>query len=257
MTLPLNPPSANAIGADANAAVLVKDLVIANHILYDTGVLDAYGHVSARDPANSERFLLSRSMAPSLVGARDIIEYDLNGEPVHDSSMRSYVERFIHSEVYRARPDVLAIVHSHSVSVLPFAISSVDLRPVFHMAGFLKRVSRFEIRAVAGDGSNLLVDDSEKGRYLANVLSDNCVSLMRGHGMVVVGGDLREVVYRSVYAEINARVQMQTAMLGGQTEFLSDAEAASADRTAAQQYERSWALWKENAERVRENYPRA
>lgn len=224
---------------------LIEELVIANHILYDNNVLDAYGHVSARNPDSPHCFFLARSMAPALVTASDIIQYDLEGTPTPDDSRPSYVERFIHSEIYRARPDVTAIVHSHSVAVLPFAISNVDLKPVFHMAGFLKGASRFEIRAVAGDDSNLLVSDPGKGRYLATVLANSCVSLMRGHGMVVVGRSLREAVYRSVYTEVNARIQTQAAILGGETQFLTDAEADSADRTSAQQYERSWALWKQ------------
>ena len=239
---PVHPPT-----SESEMHQLIGDLVSANHILYNTQVLDAFGHISARDPDHADRFLLARSMAPALVGAADIVTYDLDGNALGGDTRRGYVERYIHSEIYRARPDVMAIVHSHCASVLPFACSSVPLRPVFHMAGFLKRISRFEIREVAGDATDMLVRDAEIGRYLAQGLSANCVSLMRGHGMVVVGRTIQEAVYRSVYTEANERVQMQGATLGAGMQFLSDNEADAADHTASGQYGRSWDLWKAQA----------
>src|SRR5437867_42002 len=118
---------------------VLQDLVDANHILFNEGVVDAFGHVSVRHQERPDRFLLSRSMAPGLVGPEDIIEFDLNGRSLDSAGRPAYLERFIHAAVYRARPDVMAVVHSHSPSVVPFSVvKSVTLRPVCHMSGFLR-----------------------------------------------------------------------------------------------------------------------
>ncbi|AJW97246.1 hypothetical protein BM43_4059 [Burkholderia gladioli] len=145
-------------------------LVTANHILADQGVVDGFGHVSVRHPERNGLFLLSRSMAPARVTRGDIILHDDNGEPVDADSRAVYVERFLHAETYRRRPDVTAVAHSHSPSVIPFSISSVKLRPCFHMASFLNDSSRFEIREHFGRDTNLLISDSRKGRYMAQAL---------------------------------------------------------------------------------------
>ena len=223
---------------------LIADLVLANHILFDQGVVDGFGHVSVRDDRNPERFLLSRSMAPALVNAADIVEYDLNSNPVDPNAPRSYVERFIHGEIYRSRPDVMAVVHNHSPSVIPFGVSAAGLRPVYHMAGFLREIQKFDIRAAAGRMTDMLIRDASLGQSLASTLGASPVVLMRGHGATVVGASLKEAVYRSVYTEINARLQMQAMALGSQVEYLSFEEGELAERANSAQYDRPWELWK-------------
>jgi HCOMODA/2-hydroxy-3-carboxy-muconic semialdehyde decarboxylase len=232
---------------DSKLEKVIADLVTANHILFDQNVVDSFGHVSVRHPEKDGHFLLSRSMAPAQVGARDIIDHEEDGTPVDAGGRSVYLERFIHAEIYRARPDVVAIVHSHSAAVIPFSISSTPLRPAFHMASFLSRVSRFEMRDQFGDETDLLVRDTEKGRYLAQALGNACVALLRGHGSVVVGRDIREAVYRAVYTEVNARIQTQAIALGGGAEYLTDAESDAATLANATQFERCWNLWSEQA----------
>src|SRR6476620_7487338 len=163
---------------------LVDDLVIANHILYNEGVLDGFGQISVRDPERADRFHLARSLAPAVVTRDDVMEHGLDGEPIDPRGRRPYLERFIHSEIFRARPDVHAIVHSHSPNVVPFGIvPEAKLRPIWHMSGFLgERVPVFEIRDVAGDATDLLIRSNALGVSLAQSLGDLPVVLMRGHG---------------------------------------------------------------------------
>ena len=224
----------------------VEDLVAANRILAMHGVLDAYGHVSARCPGDPARFLLSRSLAPSLVTAADIQEYGADSEPVGDDR-KPYLERFIHGEIYRTRPDVMAIVHSHSDSVIPFGISRTALRPVYHMASFLwSGVPVFDIRR-AREENDLLIRDHALGKALARSLGKcNCV-LMRGHGMTVVGANVPEVVFRTIYTEANAKLQMGAMGLDGPLTFLSDEEGRRATESNRPTIERPWDLWKKQA----------
>ena len=226
----------------------IKQLVTANHIVADQGVVDGFGHVSVRHPERSDRFLLSRSMAPSRVGPEDIIEHDENGAPLDAGGRAVYVERFIHAETYRSRPDVMAVVHSHSPSVIPFSISSMKLRPCYHMASFLNDTARFEIRERFGRDTDLLISDADKGRYLARALGNASVVLLRGHGSVTVGRDLQEAVFRAVYLELNARIQTNAVALGGEIEFLTDEEARAGTEANAAQTARPWALWSEQAQ---------
>jgi HCOMODA/2-hydroxy-3-carboxy-muconic semialdehyde decarboxylase len=167
--------------ADINPA-LVEDLVDANHILYHLGVVDGFGHVSARDPSDASRFLISRSMAPALVTAADLMAIRLDGSPVSDNAPTPYLERFIHGEIYRARPDVVAIVHSHSAAVIPFSIvPGATLMPVSHMGGFIgEGAPVFEIRNTAGANSDMLVRTPELGVALAKSLGARNIVLMRG-----------------------------------------------------------------------------
>jgi HCOMODA/2-hydroxy-3-carboxy-muconic semialdehyde decarboxylase len=232
----------------------IQDLVLANHILYDQGVVDAFGHVSVRVSGASDRFLMARSMAPSLVKAEDIVIYDLDCNGLNAAGRTSYLERFIHGEIYRVRPDVGAIVHSHSLSLLPFTIARALLRPVYHMCAFLDRTSRFEIREEFGTATDMLIGNASKGRSLAHALGSSTVVLLRGHGSVAVAGTLQEAVYRAVYTEINARVQLQANALEGPLDFLTHEEAAAAERTNATQQGRCWALW---AEQVRQRHLRS
>jgi len=225
-------------------ADLIRDLVAANHILFREGVVDGFGHVSARDDRNPERFHLSRSIAPGTVAARDIMEFDLAGEPVEPRGRRPYLERYIHSEIYRLRPDVKAVVHSHSPSVIPYGVTGTPLRPIFHLSGFLGSATPiFEIRDAGGPATDMLVRDRRLGAALAKALGGAAFALMRGHGSVAVGATVRQVVYRAIYAEVNARLQSEALRLGEVT-FLNDAEAANAMATNDRVIDRPWELWK-------------
>ena len=234
----------------ASTASLVDDLVTANRILADQGVLDAFGHVSVRHGANPDRFLLARNMAPAQVTADDILTFSHDGVTVDAPQARPYLERFIHGSIYRARPDVMAVVHSHSPAIVPFSVSRrTRLRPVCHMSGFLGGgVPLFEIRDVAGPASDLLVRDARLGDALAQTLGEASFVLMRGHGCTVVAPSLKLAVYRAVYAEINARLQTQALALGD-PEYLTDAEAQAAESSVEGQVDRPWNVWKQAAER--------
>jgi len=226
---------------------LIDDLVSANHILFKEGVVDGFGHVSVRDAKNPERFLLSRSLAPGQVRARDIMEFGMDGEPLKARGRKPYLERTIHSEIYRARPDVMAVVHNHSPALIPFGITGTPLRPVFHMSGFLGSATPiFEIREAGGPATDMLIRDRKLGAALARALGAAPFALMRGHGSVAVGATLKQVVYRAIYAEVNARLQSEALRLGA-INFLNDAEAANAARTIDSVIDRPWDLWLANA----------
>jgi ribulose-5-phosphate 4-epimerase/fuculose-1-phosphate aldolase len=227
------------------AADVMSDLVAGNHILTQEGILDGYGHISVRHPRNPARFLLARSVAPELVTAADIVEYGLDGGPIDAKGRTSYKERFIHSEVYRARPDVNAIVHCHTPSLIPFADSSVPLRPMYHQSAFLAAgVPVFEIRQAAGM-TNMLIETPALGRALAKVLADKPALLMRGHGAVVTADTIPTVVGRSIYLDLNARIQAQAIALGGKITYIDPEEARK--YAASDNYSRAWELWKRKA----------
>jgi ribulose-5-phosphate 4-epimerase/fuculose-1-phosphate aldolase len=231
---------------------LIDDLVVANHILFNEGVVDGFGHVSVRHDRMPERFLLARSMAPGLVTAADIMQFDADGEPIDAAGRTPYLERFIHSEIYQLRPDVVAVVHSHSPAVIPFGVVARKLLPVFHMGSFLGAgVPVFEIREVGGAATDMLVRNPALGAALARSLGNSAVGLLRGHGNVVVGGSIREVVFRAVYTEVNARLAAEALRLGaGEAVFLNEAEAAAATATNQAQIGRAWDLWKARALKV-------
>jgi ribulose-5-phosphate 4-epimerase/fuculose-1-phosphate aldolase len=222
---------------------LVEKLAMANRILFDQGVVDGFGHISVRHDKSPDHFLLSCNRAPGLVRPEDILSYDLNGDLATPSDKRSYLERFIHSEIYRLRPDVVSVVHSHSPSVIPFGVTGQRLRPVFHMSGFLgSGSSLFEIRD-AGGNTDMLIRDSGLGKALAQSLGQhNCV-LMRGHGSTTVAPSVELAVYRAIYAEVNAKLQLQAALLGP-INFLTEEEAALAAATTEGQVVRAWDLWR-------------
>lgn len=224
--------------------VQTEDLVAANRILVRQGVLDAFGHVSVRTASGAETFWLSRNLAPGSVTVTDLLEHDLDGDTV--DARAPYLERFIHAEIYRRRPDVMAVVHSHSPAVVPFSIVGVPLRPVVHVAGFLAHGATpvFEIADVVGDGSDLLITSSSLGAALADTLGESTVALMRGHGSVVVGQSLPEAVFRAVYTEVNARTQAAALALG-EPRYLTRAEAFAADQTVSTQAKRAWDIWRE------------
>jgi len=226
------------------ASTLLDDLVAANHILAQQGILDGYGHVSVRSDGARGRYLLSRSQAPALVTAGDIQQYDLDSNPVDPAARPSFIERFIHGEIYRARSDVQAVVHSHTPSLIPFGVTGTPLRPLYHMTAFVgEGVPVFEIRKARGsDGKMLmLVHNSALGRALADTLGAKPAALMRGHGAVIVGSSLPHVVGRSVYLAINATLQAQAVALGGSVNYLDPAEARE---EIPDNYQRAWELWK-------------
>ncbi|GGF11404.1 class II aldolase [Aliidongia dinghuensis] len=231
-------------------AATIEELVAANHILFHEGVVDGFGHVSARHPGRADRFLLARSMAPAQVQAADILEFDLGGTLVDPNGPRPYLERFIHGEIYRARPDVMAVVHSHSPAVVPFGVvPEAPLRPICHMSGFLaEAVPVFEIRDTAGPATDMLIRTPALGVALAERLGPAAVVLMRGHGSTVVGNTIRQAVFRAVYTEVNARLQADALRLGPPV-FLTAEEAAAASATNDGQIDRAWNLWREAAAR--------
>ena len=227
--------------AAADRALLDK-LVLANRILYRYGVVDGFGHASVRHDQSVDHFLLARNRAPALVRREDIVTFDLDGVALDAAGRRVYLERFIHGEIYRARPDVQAVVHSHSPNVIPFGVTGTPLQPVFHMSGFLAEGSAlFEIRDVAGD-TDMLISNAGLGVALAAALGSRSTVLMRGHGSTVVGGSIEQAVYRALYAEINARLQTQARQLGEVT-YLNANEAAKAAAINDTQLPRVWELW--------------
>jgi ribulose-5-phosphate 4-epimerase/fuculose-1-phosphate aldolase len=233
-------------------AALIEDLVAANRILAGHGVLDGFGHVSARHPERPDRYLLSRSLAPELVTADDVMEFDLDSTAMAGDSRRPYLERFIHGEVYRARPEVHAVVHSHSPSVIPFAASSVKLRPIYHMGSFLSGGAPvFDIRTHFGC-TDMLVRNRAQGVALAVELGREAVVLMRGHGFVAVAESVPVAVYRAIYTEMNAAAQQKAIALGGAVTYLEVDEAARSDETSRGVSGRPWELWKRRALRPEE-----
>jgi ribulose-5-phosphate 4-epimerase/fuculose-1-phosphate aldolase len=231
-------------------AAIRRDLVTANQILAHQGVVDGFGHVSARHPDRPEYFLLSRRMPPEMVSDDDLLEFDEESQLVSPGDPPIFLERFIHGEIYRIRPDVQAVVHSHSDAIIPLGVTSTPLRAVFHMGAFLGTSTPvFEIRDACGDGSNMLVCDHALGRALAEKLGRGSAILMRGHGSTVVGPSLRHAVVQAVYAEINARLQSQ-AMLLGPVNYLTEGETRAAAATNAGQLGRAWDLWATQARRA-------
>ena len=238
------PPAPPAPAAGAPPAT-IEDVVSANRILAHENVVDGFGHVSARNPQDPNRYWLARSMAPALVTAPDILTYDLDSNALDANGRTSYAERFIHGAIYKARPDVKAIVHAHTPSVIPFGISAVRLQPVFHMSAFLGAgVPVFEIRDTGGSATDMLVKTQPLGDALARTLGAANVALMRGHGMVAVAGSIPEAVFRAYYTGQDAQLQADALRLGGSPAYLSADEARSATQTQAGLVQRAWDLWK-------------
>jgi HCOMODA/2-hydroxy-3-carboxy-muconic semialdehyde decarboxylase len=197
-----------------------------------------------RHPDNPNRYFLSRSRAPELVTPDDFIEYDLDSNPIKEPVFSQYSERVIHGEIYKARPDVMSVVHSHSPGVIPFTVTQVPLRPMFHNAAFLARgVPVWEIRKDFGE-TDMLVRDPSRGKSLAQALGDKPVVLMRGHGDVAVGPTVKMAVFRAYYTDVNARLQSQAITLGGDINFLTPGEGAKADEINFVVLDRIWNLWK-------------
>lgn len=230
--------------AGAAPAATIEELVLANRILDNRGVLDAYGHVSIRHPANPNRYLMARAIAPGIVTAADIMEFDLDSNPVDRRGRSMFIERFIHGEVYKVRPDVNAVIHTHSIGVIPFSVTQTPLRPVIHNASFLYAgVPVWEIRETGGAANNMLVRTPALGQSLAASLGDKPVALMRGHGNVVVGPNLKLTTARAVFTDENARMQAVALSLGGPVNYISAEEGAVRDKNPGDPA-RSWELWK-------------
>ena len=224
---------------------VLDDLVAANRILAGLNVLDGFGHVSVRHPDRLDRFLLSRSLAPELVTRDDIQSYDLDSNVQEGATRASYLERFIHGKIYARRQDIVAVVHSHAATVVPFAASSVPLRPIYHMSAFLGTGAPvFEMREKFGM-TDMLVRNNAQGEALAEKLESKSTVLMRGHGFCTVGGSIAEAVFRAYYALLNAELQHRAITLGGSVTYLSDEEAMKYDETNRSVIERPWTLWKQ------------
>ena len=224
---------------------IIEDLVIASRVCVEHGVIDAYGHVSARNPDNPNTYFISRDLAPEFITESDILEMDMDSTPVRKDSPKSYNERFIHSEIYKARPDVMSIVHNHSHSVVPFSCTTCVLRPIFHMSAFIGLgVPNWDIRD-AQQGTDMLVRNSFLGKSLADKLGPHPAALMRGHGSVVVGEKIQVAVGRTIYLDQNAKMQYQAMMMAGspmEVIYMDDEEVAA--NVKWQEYYRSWDLWK-------------
>jgi HCOMODA/2-hydroxy-3-carboxy-muconic semialdehyde decarboxylase len=231
--------SAPPAGPDAK---LLEDLVAANRVLADQEILDGYGAVSVRHNRVANRFLMSRSLAAELVTPADILEYDFNGEPIDPAGRTSTPERYIHSEIYKVRPDVHCIIHCHTPSLIPFGVTRVPLRPLYHMSYFIAQgIPVFEIRDVAGM-TDTFVREPRLGKALAEVLGDKPAVLQRGHGAVVVGDSIIAAVGRSVFLDINARLQTEAMAMGAPVTYLDPEEARRRD--APNVYDRAWEVWK-------------
>jgi HCOMODA/2-hydroxy-3-carboxy-muconic semialdehyde decarboxylase len=236
---------AQSPGQPANVPpTLLEDIAVGSRILAEFGVVDAFGHVSARDPNNPAHFLMSRSLAPALVTADDIMEFDLDGNAVDARGRPVFLERFIHAEIYKARPDVMSVVHTHSPGVIPFSVSKTPLRPLFHNAAFLATGAPVWDIAREFGATDMLVRDNGIGKSLARTLGDKAVVLMRGHGDVTVGPDVKVAVFRAYYTDVDARLQTQAIGLGSEITYLSAEEGAKADTINLAVIERVWNLWK-------------
>jgi ribulose-5-phosphate 4-epimerase/fuculose-1-phosphate aldolase len=236
-------------------AQALEELVTANRILAREGVVDSFGHVSIRHPERPDRYILSRARAPECIEVEDLMEFNADGTSVEAAGRQPYAERYIHGAVYEARPEVQAVVHHHSPSVIPFSITAVQISPVMHMcAGIGQHVPTWDSRTRFGD-TNLLVTNAEMARDLAAALGDRPVALMRGHGAVVAGASLREVVFNSIYLQLNADLQMKAGALG-EPMFLSDGEVAAVLRTRSSfTFERAWEGWCHRAGRPYDTRP--
>jgi ribulose-5-phosphate 4-epimerase/fuculose-1-phosphate aldolase len=225
---------------------LIDELVVGNRILSQEKIVDAFGHISVRHDKEPDRFLMSGHRAPGLVTAENILVHDFDGNAADAGTARLYGERFIHGEIYRSRSDVTAIVHCHAPQLIPFGATRSALKPLYHMSGFLGRgVPIFEIRDAAGM-SDMLIRNGELGRALAASLADKPMVLMRGHGATMVGRSIPQVVYRAIYAALNAALQIE-AMRLGEPIFLAREEAQKAEETNDKALDRAWALWKRQA----------
>jgi len=222
---------------------VIEDLAAASRILVDQGVFDAAGHVSMRHPERPERFLMSRSLAPQLVTADDIMEFTLDCAPC-DDDRKPFIERFLHGGIYSKRADVMAIAHGHSAAVIPFGLVSTPMRATYHNAAFLAAgVPVFDIRTRFG-ATDIVISNADRAAALAEALGDKHVLLLRAHGFVAVAPNIESAVFRAIFTEVSARVQLQAAVLGGDIAALDAEEGRQADVINLATVGRSWELWK-------------
>jgi HCOMODA/2-hydroxy-3-carboxy-muconic semialdehyde decarboxylase len=222
----------------------LEDLAAASRILVDQGVFDAAGHVSMRHPGHAERFLMSRSLAPALTQADDIMEFDLDCNPCEDKGRNGFLERYLHGEIYSQRPVVMAVAHSHSPAVIAFGLTSTPMRAMYHNAAFLAGgVPVFDIRERFG-ATDIVISTAAKGAALAATLADKPVALLRAHGMVTVGPTLPVAIFRAIFTVTSASIQHQATALGGPIAALDAEEGRIADVVNVQTVGRSWDLWK-------------
>ena len=246
-----------------NAAVtssldqIKTDTALGNRILANEGVLDAFGHVSMRHPTNPNRYFLSRSRSPELVEPDDVLEYDLDSNPIKKTDQRLYAERVIHGEIYKARPDVMAVVHHHAAAVMPFCISGVELQPVMHLGAIIgQKVPMWDQYDEFGD-TNLLLVKPEEGASLARSLGDAPLVLMKGHGATVVGSSIQELVFRAIYSCRNAEYQYMAKMLGGITTLRpGEVEKASQINAMPTATFRTWEYWQVRLDKSGGGLPR-
>ncbi len=227
---------------------VISELVIANRILAREGVVDAFGHISARHPRRPDRYLMSRSRAPELVTAEDLMEFELDGTPVDPRGRQPYAERPIHSGLYEARPDVHSVIHNHSYAVIPFSVTRAQLRPMIHVAAPMgASVPVWDIRDKFGDGEMLVVTQ-DQGRDLARAVGQGSVALMRGHGCVVAAQAIKLAVMTAVYTQVNARLQMDALRLG-EPKYLTQSEIETMTRRQQTPLasERAWEYWRQRA----------
>ncbi len=224
---------------------LLEDLVASYRVLAHYDIIDGYGHVSVRSDRDPNRYFISRSLAPELVTEDDIMEFDLDSNPIDQRGREMYRERYIHGEIYKTRPEVMAVVHNHSPSIIPFGATTAPLKPIFHMAAFVgEGIPNFEIRKVQ-KGTNLLVETPKLGKALAKTLGKQPAALMRGHGSVTVGQDLARAVGRAIYLEGNAKLQAQAMLIAGARGKITYLDAAEVKASSpVQNYGRAWNLWR-------------
>jgi len=221
---------------------LMMDLVAANRILAMEGVVDAMGHISVRHNRDPNRYLIALARAPELVTPEDVVEYDLDSNLVVPTTRRQYSERYIHGEIYKARPEVIAVIHNHSPGIIPFGVSKVPLRAITHSGGFFAEpVPVWEPRREFGM-TEMLVNNAALGRSLVQSLGKHAAVLMRGHGVAVTGPSIQHVVGRAIYLEVGAKLQAQAIALGGPVNYLDPEEGRRIE--ARRDYVRSWELWK-------------
>jgi HCOMODA/2-hydroxy-3-carboxy-muconic semialdehyde decarboxylase len=255
ITVVLAGQTAKPAPASGGNGTLLDDLVVANHILANENILDGLGHVSVRSLQRPDHFFLSRDLAPGLVTAADLVEYDLDGNPVNPKAPQGYRERFLHAAIFKARPDVNSVVHSHMPSVLPFTDVTTPLRPMYHMASFLLQGAPvFEVRSVQGQ-VGMLIDNNKVGAALAQTLGKRTIALIRGHGAAIVGATIPDAVQNAIFLDVNARVQAQAVALGGNISYLTPADVAGGNPNPQPPappgtpgyYPRSWGIWKSKA----------
>jgi len=236
------------VSAGPPDAQLIEDLVAANRILADHGLLDGWGHVSVRHNRDPNRFLMARGISADLVTAKDILEFDLDSRPVdtHGLPMSAlFTERYIHGEIYKMRPDVIAIVHTHAPSLIPFGVTKVPLKPMYHRSAFISfGIPVFEIRERAGM-TDMLIRNPTLGHNLAEALGDHPAALMRGHGAVITGPSLPRVVGRTIFLTLNASLQAQAMSMGGPITYMDPEEARKIEEREGHGLARTWEGWKQ------------